>query len=165
VFGRYPVIDMRELLFSDASFDLVVHSDTLEHVPDPMTALRECRRVLRPGGALCFTVPIVVGRLTRSCEGRPPSYHGRADEATEDMRVITEFGADAWTWCHRAGFAHVTLNSVDFPSALALTAWNGRPSALANSPQVTGRRGPSTHRPQATVSPGAEMVISRVAVA
>ena len=51
---------------ASGTYDLVVHSDTLEHVPDPVRALQECRRVLRPLGACCFTVPIVVGRLTRS---------------------------------------------------------------------------------------------------
>ena len=31
----YPEVDMTRLPFADRSFDLVVHSDTLEHVPDP----------------------------------------------------------------------------------------------------------------------------------
>src|SRR5208282_3830755 len=42
---------------------LVIHSDTLEHVERPVRALEECRRVLAPGGRVCFTVPIIVGRL------------------------------------------------------------------------------------------------------
>ena len=73
----YPELDMMNMSgIASGTYDLVVHSDTLEHVPDPVLALRECRRVLRPGGACCFTVPIVVGRLTRSRQGLPPSYHG-----------------------------------------------------------------------------------------
>ena len=33
--ASYPAVDMTHLPFGDGSFDLVVHSDTLEHVPDP----------------------------------------------------------------------------------------------------------------------------------
>ena len=73
---RYPESDMTKLTFVDQSFDVVVHSDTLEHVPDPIAGLRECRRVLKPRGICAYTVPIVVDRLTRSRKGLPPSYHG-----------------------------------------------------------------------------------------
>jgi SAM-dependent methyltransferase len=46
----YPDADMMRLPFAAASFDLVLHSDTLEHVESPVAGLSECRRVLTPGG-------------------------------------------------------------------------------------------------------------------
>jgi len=36
--------DICRLTYADASFDLVLSSDTLEHVPDFRAALRETRR-------------------------------------------------------------------------------------------------------------------------
>jgi SAM-dependent methyltransferase len=39
----------------DASFDAVLSSQVLEHVTDPATYLRECHRVLRPGGRLLLS--------------------------------------------------------------------------------------------------------------
>lgn len=47
----------RTLPFDSASFDAVVASSVLEYVDDPSAVFGECRRVLRPGGALLCTVP------------------------------------------------------------------------------------------------------------
>ena len=40
-----------------ASVDLVVSMDVIEHLEDDVAALREYRRVLRPGGSVLLTVP------------------------------------------------------------------------------------------------------------
>jgi SAM-dependent methyltransferase len=127
----FPEHDMRNLSFDTGTFDLVVHSDTLEHVDNPVLALEECRRVLKPGGHLCFTVPIIVGRLSRNRAGLSPSYHGDPTTERSDFVVHTEFGSDAWTKLFEAGFANVALTSVDYPAALALTAWDAAPADRA----------------------------------
>ena len=75
-FARFPDVDIHAMPYLDQTFDLVVHSDTLEHVAEPIRALAECRRVLKPGGACCYTVPLIVGRLSRGRVGLRPSYHG-----------------------------------------------------------------------------------------
>jgi SAM-dependent methyltransferase len=43
--------------FADASFDLAVTLDVIEHLDDDLDALRELRRVVAPGGWLLITVP------------------------------------------------------------------------------------------------------------
>ena len=49
--------DLLDLPFRSESFDLVCALDSLEHVDDDRRALRELRRVCRPGGVLLATVP------------------------------------------------------------------------------------------------------------
>jgi len=39
----------------DASVDLVLSSQVLEHVPNPLDYLKDCRRMLKPGGALAIS--------------------------------------------------------------------------------------------------------------
>jgi SAM-dependent methyltransferase len=119
VFGSYPAIDMMALPYDESSFDLVVHSDTLEHVEQPVRALSECLRVLKPGGFCAFTIPIIVDRLTASRAGLPPSYHG-SPENPADCLVYTEYGADAWKHVIRAGFPECRVLALEYPAALAL---------------------------------------------
>jgi SAM-dependent methyltransferase len=120
--ATYPAVDMHCLPYPDDNFDLVVHSDTLEHVMHPIRALSECRRVLRPGGSLCFTIPTIVGRLTRSRAGLPKSFHGFPETGSDDYLVHTEFGADMWTFVLAAGFSSLMIHAVSFPDATSISA-------------------------------------------
>lgn len=54
-----PVVigDGTRMPFRDASFDLVLATDFVEHLDDDRAALREIERVLRPGGHCLITVP------------------------------------------------------------------------------------------------------------
>ncbi len=49
--------DVCHLPFNDASFDLVICCEVLEHIPDHHTAIREIVRVLKPGKPLVVSVP------------------------------------------------------------------------------------------------------------
>ena len=119
---HYPDVDMTALPHAGASFDLVCHSDTLEHVDRPVLGLRECRRVLAPRGVLAYTVPLIVGRLTRRRDDLPPSYHLGSPENPARVRVWTEYGADAWLQLMDAGFDECRIVALAPPSAHALVA-------------------------------------------
>jgi SAM-dependent methyltransferase len=49
--------DLRRLPFPDATFDRVIASEVLEHIPQDELAIAELVRVLRPGGLAAVTVP------------------------------------------------------------------------------------------------------------
>jgi ubiquinone/menaquinone biosynthesis C-methylase UbiE len=51
------VSDITEIPAPDASFDAVLCSEVLEHVPEPTHALDEFARLLKPGGVLILTAP------------------------------------------------------------------------------------------------------------
>src|SRR5580704_3876392 len=49
--------DALALPFPDATFDRVIASEVLEHIPNDVAAMAELSRVLRPGGTMAVTVP------------------------------------------------------------------------------------------------------------
>jgi SAM-dependent methyltransferase len=88
--------------FADASFDLVITQDVMEHVLDPARAFAEIARTLRPGGAHVFTLPWFYWRPTRirararpdgSVEHLVPAeYHG--GPIGGGSLVVTDWGRD-----------------------------------------------------------------------
>lgn len=95
---------MLELSYDDDTLAFLVHSDVLEHVEDTATALRECHRVLRPGAAMVFTVPVRAAQLSsvrrgyhdgdgRLVELMPAEYHGDG----LDQRGVYTFHNFGWS--------------------------------------------------------------------
>ena len=57
VVARAVRADLLALPFPDASFDVVMASEVLEHIPADEEAIAEIARVVRPGGRVAVTVP------------------------------------------------------------------------------------------------------------
>ena len=60
----FVVADGAALPFSDGWFDSVSHSDVLCCLDAKLDVLKECRRAIRPGGAMVFTVISIVSDLS-----------------------------------------------------------------------------------------------------
>jgi SAM-dependent methyltransferase len=61
-YGRIDyVCDAAAIPVPDGSFDAVLCTEMLEHVPDPARVVHELARVLRPGGRLILTAPLGSG--------------------------------------------------------------------------------------------------------
>ncbi len=55
-------MDVTNIQFPDASFDVILCNHVLEHVGDDRRAMRELYRVLRPGGWAILQVPMDLSR-------------------------------------------------------------------------------------------------------
>jgi SAM-dependent methyltransferase len=119
--------NLERLTFADASFDVVLTSDVMEHVRLEEPAHREIRRVLRPGGVYLFTVPHFRDRPTlervrivdasdpaRDVDVLPREYHGDAN--SEDGRALAyrSFGIDLDEKLRKLGF-EVSYTKRDIP--------------------------------------------------
>ncbi len=105
-----PSENLEALSYEDNSLDLILTSDTLEHVPNFDVAMSEILRVLKPGGLHVFTIPVVWSRKTRKRAVLresgvdnilEASYHGVGQP---DYLVFTEFGYDIIAQIEKIGF-------------------------------------------------------------
>jgi len=100
----FQVGDLYALPFGDASFDVVHAHQVLQHLTDPVAALRELRRVARPGGLVAVR-DADYGTMT----WYPPSegldewlalYH----EVTAANRAQADAGRRLLSWVRAAGY-------------------------------------------------------------
>lgn len=111
--------DAEKLSFGSGSFDCIISNDVLEHVANPIKALREMCRVLKPGGELLMTVPFHLDREdnVRRAEiinGKvhnilPPVLHGNPVSDNGSL-VFTDFGWQFVEDIKRAGFREAALH-------------------------------------------------------
>ena len=138
--------DVQRLSYPDASFDLVTHTEVMEHVPDDALAYAELRRVLRPGGLMLFTVPLhgaieTVERAYRrdgAIEHRlVPAYHGDPLHDGAQILVYRDYGRDILDRLTRAGFVDARLHTPQLK--LPLTPLRPIVIARAPAPRAKGR--------------------------
>ena len=117
---RFEVGDVRKLSYADATFDVVHVHQVLQHLSDPVQALREMRRVTKKGGIVAVRetdfsamtwYPEVAGmkdwqdlylRVARANGGEPNAgrrLHVWARQAGFDPGNLT---ASAGTWCYHS---------------------------------------------------------------
>lgn len=112
--------DAARLPFADASLDAIICAELLEHVPDPITILRECGRVLNVGGAFLATVPFMYqqhgdpedyGRYTDSFWRLWLSKHGFHVENIERQGGYWSVCVDAVRYLASDGLARRSLGA------------------------------------------------------
>jgi len=118
-FAEYPEVDLHQLPYQDSTFDLVLHSYTLEHVEQPELALKEIHRVLKKGARTIFTTPIIVDRVTKSRKGMQSSFHGSRGITDTGMLVTYEYGSDFWKYIADAGFEDIQIITELYPAGIA----------------------------------------------
>ncbi len=99
-YGTSSQEDIENLSYKNDSFDLLLHSETIEHVNNPERAINECRRVINDNGLVLYTTPVLWDRLTRRRASinkkgiellLEPSHHGLK---RDDYLVFFEYGRD-----------------------------------------------------------------------
>ena len=98
--------DVNNLPFKNNSFDLVICSEVLEHIPDHETAVFEIMRVLKPGCNLVVSVPRYMPE--KICWALSDEYHNanrghiRIYKKNELVSLLESSGAKLWA----SHFAH-----------------------------------------------------------
>jgi 2-polyprenyl-3-methyl-5-hydroxy-6-metoxy-1,4-benzoquinol methylase len=106
---RYAATDMQAIGLNGGMFDTVISCETIEHLPDPVAALREVHRVLKPGGRLFLTTPNYLGvfgayRVYLRATGR------RYTEGGQPICRVTSLPRTIG-WVRRAGLRIVNLDA------------------------------------------------------
>ncbi|UDY37860.1 methyltransferase domain-containing protein [Dermatobacter hominis] len=107
----FRVADVYELPFDDGEFDVVHAHQVLQHLTDPVAALREMARVARPGG-LVAARDSDYGAFTWAPEAPGVSrWLDRYRSVARSLGAEPDAGRRLLGWCQEAGLAAVTASA------------------------------------------------------
>lgn len=92
--------------FEAASFDAILFISVLEHLWDPIAALQDCNRWLRPGGVLMVNVPTWRGKMALEFSA---FRLGLSPKCEMDDHKMYYDKRDLWPLLVKAGFAPSTI--------------------------------------------------------
>lgn len=107
----FSVEDVHTLSFEDASFDVVHAHQVLQHVADPVLALREMGRVARPGGLVAARDSDYAAFAWWPQTPALDEWRHLCQAAARANGGEPEAGRRLLSWARAAGFAKVTATS------------------------------------------------------
>jgi ubiquinone/menaquinone biosynthesis C-methylase UbiE len=115
--ARFEVMDIEQLSFPDAMFDAAVCGHGIQFAPQLGVALREARRVLRPGARFAASVPVprTVGSAWSVLDPVIDRWLGPAPQAV-DQKPTRDAIADPEKFAQaarEAGFASASVEVID----------------------------------------------------
>ena len=110
-------MDIHEIPFEDDSIDIIFCNHVLEHVDDDMQALREMRRVLKPGGWAILQVPFFYPLPKTTYEDRAIVDPKEREKAFGQDDHVRMYGEDYGTRLASSGFRVVEERLIDELSA------------------------------------------------
>ncbi|MBX3002161.1 MAG: methyltransferase domain-containing protein [Caldilineaceae bacterium] len=103
---RFETGSVYELPFADASFDAAFSNALLDHLSDPVTALREMRRVLKGDGVLGVRTADRDGYLMAPTDPLLDKFGERGEKRKNTQGVSVRIGKNIRAMLREAGFAH-----------------------------------------------------------
>jgi SAM-dependent methyltransferase len=158
--------DLASIPVEDGHFDLVLCTQTLEHLPDPLSVLREFHRVIKPGGEAWLSAPLFYEEHGAPFDFyRYTSYGFRhlAAEAGFDVREVAWLEGYYGTLSYQLKMAAQQLSRVFLPLRVMFLLLARMFASLDLSRKVTDRGMCKNYRCVLVkpVSPPAESVHSR----
>jgi SAM-dependent methyltransferase len=108
---RFEAGDAYELAFADESFDVAHAHQVLHHLIDPVRALREMRRVLRPGGLLATRETDYGAYLWAPDDPRLDRWLALFHQVAAHNGGDADAGRRLKGWVQGAGFDELTVSS------------------------------------------------------
>lgn len=103
--------DVYALPYDDGSFDVVHAHQVLQHLADPVAALREMRRVARPGGIVAARDSDYGGMLWWPAHPGLDTWRALYERVARTGGGEPDAGRRLHAWARQAGFADVTCSS------------------------------------------------------
>ncbi|MGW2655640.1 class I SAM-dependent methyltransferase [Streptomyces sp. NPDC001478] len=105
---EFAVADVHDLDFPDDSFDVVHAHQVLQHVGDPVQALREMRRVCRPGGIVAARDSDYAAMNWFPASPDMDAWLRLYDRVARANGGEPDAGRRLLSWAHAAGFTDIT---------------------------------------------------------